>query len=107
MNPNWLGVLSAVGALIAFVLVYATFRRTGKKPKAGTLVLALLLAVPGASFAAYYAHVLPEPDWYYAFRSWSGTELLLIVVGVAGGVFASLLLLLLLFESAARYSQGV
>ena len=68
-------------------------------------VVSVLLAIPGASFAAYYAHALPEPSWYYEFRSWRGTESLLILLGVAGGVVASLLprrlLILPVFGTAA------
>ena len=65
----------------------------------------IILAIPGASFTAYYAHVLPEPSWYYEFRSWRGTECLLVVLGVAGGLVASLLprilLMVPLFGAAA------
>lgn len=64
-----------------------------------------LLAIPGASFAGYYTHVFPEPSWYYEFRSWRGTECLLIILGIAGGLIASLLprrlLILPLFGTAA------
>jgi len=53
--------------------------------------LALVAAIPGASFAAYYAHIFPEPSWYDEFRSIKGTELLIVFLGVAGGLAASLL----------------
>jgi hypothetical protein len=59
-------------------------------------VLALVAAIPGASFAAYYAHIFPEPSWYYNFRSIAGTELLIVFLGVAGGLVATLLPLFLL-----------
>lgn len=68
-------------------------------------MLAAILALPGASFAAHYVHVLPEAGWYYEFRSWRGTECLLLMLGPAGGLFASLLprnlLLLPLFVTTA------
>ncbi|MEN3943808.1 cysteine peptidase family C39 domain-containing protein [Prosthecobacter sp. SYSU 5D2] len=49
----------------------------------------MILAVPGASFAAYYAHLVEVPGWYYEFRSWRGTEGLLMLIGVAGGLVAA------------------
>lgn len=54
-------------------------------------LVALLAAIPGASFTAYYGHVFPEPGWYYEFRSCPGTECLLMVLGIAGGLASSLL----------------
>ena len=50
-----------------------------------------MFALPGASFAAYYAHVLPETAWYYQFRSLRHTEWLVMLIGVAGGVIAAVL----------------
>lgn len=55
------------------------------------VVVAGILAIPGVSFAVYYAHLFPEMSWYYQFRSIAGTELLMGFVGVAGGFFAALL----------------
>jgi hypothetical protein len=105
MNPNWLGTFCAGGAIALFFLSY---RMAIKAPSSMRLPLAIsstILAIPGASFAAYYAHVLPEPSWYYEFRSWRGTEYFLILLGVAGGLIASLLprvlLILPLFGTTA------
>jgi len=61
------------------------------------VLLACVAAIPGASFAAYYAHFFPEPSWYYQFRSITGTELLIVLLGFAGGVAATLLPRALLF----------
>lgn len=49
------------------------------------------LAIPGASFTLHYLHLFPETAWYYEFRSWPGTELLVILVGVAGGMVGALI----------------
>ena len=54
-------------------------------------VIAIVLAIPGTGFAASYAHVVQEPAWYYQFRSYSGTEFSMVLVGIAGGIVASML----------------
>ena len=91
MNPNWLGVISAILALIAFVVVYCVSKDMPARKRIFLALLALVAAVPGATFAGYYAHVLPEPGWYYQFRSIAGTELLIVLLGVASGLVATLL----------------
>ena len=96
MNPNWLGVFSAALALAAFSFTFYRARKIRLRRRLAMAGLALLLAIPGASFATYYAHLLPEPAWYYQFRSVPGTELAVSFVGVFGGMVASLLPRLLL-----------
>lgn len=96
MNPNWLGVASAILALAAF---RSCFRIASKATFARRLYLAAIacvLAVPGISFSAHYLHLVPEWAWYFQFRSIPGTELLLILIGAAGGFVAALLPRLLL-----------
>lgn len=91
MNPNWLGVISAV---LAFVAFFVSYRIAKTKPVRTRVILSIatvFAAIPGASLAAYYAHILPEATWYYEFRSGAGTELLVVLVGLAGGLVASLL----------------
>ncbi len=90
MNPNWLGVTCAVGALIAFDLSYRLGKRLNVRKRRLAALIAILLAIPGLSFAAYYAHLVAEPAWYFELRSWRGTEAFLILIGVAGGLAASL-----------------
>ncbi|MFA6289877.1 MAG: cysteine peptidase family C39 domain-containing protein [Opitutaceae bacterium] len=105
MNPNWLGVISAILAFVAFSVTYRTAIKSKIKTRLLLAALAIMLAIPGASFAAYYAHLLPEPGWYYEFRSIPGTELLIVFIGIAGGMIASVLprawLILPLFGVAA------
>jgi len=91
MNPNWLGVISAILAFGAFFVVYLVNKDAPAKKRIFFTLLALVAAIPGASFAAYYAHILAEPSWYYQFRSIAGTELLIVFLGVAGGLVATLL----------------
>lgn len=91
LNPNWLGVVSAILAIAAFSVVYRAAEGRPLKNRIWLLVFALIAALPGASFAVYYAHLLPETSWYYQFRSLRGTELLVVLIGVAGGVVATLL----------------
>ncbi len=91
MNPNWLGVISAALAFVAFALLYRISSRTDQRTRMLLMAAFSVAALPGASFAAHYAHVLPETGWYYQFRSVVGTEFLLVFVGAAGGVWAAVL----------------
>lgn len=91
MNPNWLGVTSAILALAAFFVVYRLAKGVPAKRRILLALFAGVAAIPGASFAVYYAHLFPEPDWYFQFRSLAGTELLVVFLGVAGGLVATLL----------------
>lgn len=90
MYPNWFGTLCAAAALAMFFVSHRAAMKMTQRRRLLLALVAVILAIPGASFAAYYAHLLKEPEWYYEFRSWRGTEALLIFVGVAGGVVASL-----------------
>jgi predicted double-glycine peptidase len=91
MNANWTGISCALLALAAFILVYWWGSRQCGRCRVVLTVVALLAAVPGASFALYYAKVIPEAPWYYEMRSIVGIELLIVWVGVAGGMVATLL----------------
>jgi len=91
MNPNWIGVLAAALSLIGFVIAYRYAEKLETKQKICVGVLACVLALPGASFAVYYAHILPESVWYYQFHSLRYTEWFVVMIGVAGGVIASFL----------------
>lgn len=91
MNPNWLGVLSVALTLPAFFVAYRAAKGSPTPKRIVLAIIAVVAAIPGASFAAYYTHLLPEPGWYYEFRSIPGTELLIVLIGVAGGVIAALL----------------
>lgn len=91
MNPNWIGIISLILALIAFLTTLKVVREINLKKRLSLTLLAVILAIPGASFTIYYYHIFPEFDWYYQFRSIAGTEVLIIFVGIAGGLAASLL----------------
>ena len=91
MSPNWLGTISAGVSLAAFFLCHRWAQGQPPSRRLRLALVALLLAIPGASFTGYYLHLVPEPAWYYEFRSWSGTEFLLCFVGIAGGFTATML----------------
>jgi len=91
MHPNWIGLICAGLALVAFSLGYRMAVTRTKRFRILLAILLIIWAIPGASFASYYAHVFQEPGWYYEFRSWRGSECVLIVLGLAGGLVASLL----------------
>jgi Peptidase C39 family len=89
MNPNWLGVVCASLSVLAFPIVYRWGLKIPARARLWPTAAAFLPALPGASFAFYYTHLLPEPAWYFQFRSLPGTELLIIPIGLAGGLVAT------------------
>jgi hypothetical protein len=91
MNPNWLGVTSAILAFAAFFVAYRVTTNAPTRKRVRLALFAIIGAIPGASFAASYAHILPELGWYYQFRSITGTELFMVGLGLAGGLVATLL----------------
>lgn len=90
-NPNWVGLCCAAAALAAFFISHHVARQMAWKRRGLFALSSVILAIPGASFAIYYAHLVSEPAWYYEFRSWRGTEALLIFMGIAGGFTAAFL----------------
>lgn len=105
MNPNWLGVCAAILSLASFFVSFRLGAKARNRPRQLLAALAILLAIPGASFAIYYAHILPEPSWWYEFRSRPATEFFIVPIGIAGGLVAAILprflLVLPLFGVAA------
>jgi hypothetical protein len=91
MHLNWLSILSAVLAFTAFFVTYRTAKKITVRKRILLSPLALIAAIPGVSFSLYYAHILPETAWYYEFRSHTGTEFLVVFIGIAGGLIATLL----------------
>lgn len=91
MNPNWSGISSAILACAAFFVVHWWAMRQCARCRVILAMVAVLAALPGLSFAAYYLHVIPERAWYYEFRSIVGIEVLMVWIGVAGGMVSSLL----------------
>ena len=90
MNPNWLGILSALLAFGLFFATYLGMRRKEPKTRIILTILFAIAAIPGASFSIYYAHIIPDSAWYFQFRSIPGTELLVVFIGVAAGLIATL-----------------
>jgi hypothetical protein len=112
---NILGILAAVASIVAFAATYRWLR--SRAPATRLLYLGgfLLLSVPALLFDLYYLHLLPEWAWFYALRSWTGSEFLAVPLGGAGAAVASLLPRVLLpvclagavFAAAAPYLKPV
>lgn len=91
MNGNGIGFAAAAVSLVLFHLAWKAGARMPVGRRMVFTLLAVILALPGASFAIYYTHLFPEAAWYYEFRSRVGSEWLVIPIGVAGGLAASFL----------------
>lgn len=90
MHPNWLGLIAALATLTVFSLTHNLGRKSRSPLRFwSAVIVTLLLAIPGATYTLYYTHLFPVPACYYTFRSWAGTEFLVIFLGVAGGLLAS------------------
>lgn len=88
---NVLGAASVACSVLAFSLTYNWLRLRSPEVRLAFLFGFTLLAAPSVLFAVYYLHVLPERAWFYTFRSWSGTEFLVVFLGCAAAAAASLL----------------
>lgn len=91
MNANWMGFAAAAISLVLFHLAWKLGRKLSIRRRVGLTAIAATLASPGASFAFYYTHLLPETALYYEFRSFVGCEWLVTLIGIAGGLAASCL----------------
>jgi hypothetical protein len=91
MNFNWLGFAAAALSIVAFQLTYLGLRRRSLRVRLVVGIVAALAAIPALLFAIYYLHILPECSWFYTLRSWTGSELLVLFLGCAGGATAALL----------------
>lgn len=91
MNINWFGIVCMVLAVVAFAGAYFLAKRAQPSIRIFWLLLAGVLAIPGLSFSFYYTHLIPESASYYHFRSLPLIEICIIPIGIAAGIFASLL----------------
>ncbi len=82
-------VLVAFGAL--HVVAWRVAEKLGPKAKAAAAAASILLCLPGAWFAFYYLHWLPEPPLLYELRALRFGEFFLALFGVAAGVWRSCL----------------
>lgn len=91
MNINLTGYAALALAVIA---LFATIRiLAGTPPTRRILAFVCFsaLAIPSVLVAVYYLHIMPETGTFYEFRSWRGSEFLIIFAGIAGGAAISLL----------------
>ena len=86
---NWLGLICGVLAVLFFALVHRAGRRSTRPRLSAWSGGALVLASPGLLFAAHYLRVVPEWSWFYEMRSWRGSELWGLPLGVLGGCAAA------------------
>jgi hypothetical protein len=91
-----------LAASIVFAITSAVFvalhvsawklaEKLGAKTRWTAGIASLLLCLPGAWFAIYYLHWLPEPPLLYQLRALPVSEGFLAVFGVAAGIWRSLL----------------
>ena len=91
-----------VSAPLVFAITVAVFialhivawkmaEKLGKKGRWIAAVVSLLLCLPGAWFAIYYLHWLPEPPLLYQLRALPFSEGFLAAFGIAAGIWRSLL----------------
>ena len=88
---NHLGIAAAVLSIIGFAVAHKLLRNRSLAVRIQFLCVFGLLSVPSILFGVYYLHVLPEYTWFYTLRSWPGSELLMIFLGCAGGIAATLI----------------
>jgi hypothetical protein len=89
MGYNWFGLICGALAVLLFALVYRAGRHAARPRLIVWIAVALLFASPGLVLAAHYARVVPEWPWFYEARSWPGSELWVVPLGVLGGCVAA------------------
>jgi hypothetical protein len=81
--------------LVAFVLLHIVAwklaEKLGRRTKIIVGLAALVLCLPGAWFAFYYLHFLPEPPLLYQLRALPMSEGFLAAFGIPAGIWRSLL----------------
>lgn len=90
-GANLTGFIAAAAALAVFVTAYGRLRHVGIPIRAWSLAGFLILSIPSALVAAYYAGIPLEHAWYYEMRSWRGSEFFILPAGAAAGVMATFL----------------
>ncbi len=86
---NWLGLICGALAVALFALVHRRARDGARLRLVVWSAVALLLSAPGLLTATHYLRVVPEWPWFYETRSWHGSELWVLPLGVAGGCAAA------------------
>jgi hypothetical protein len=83
------------GVLATFVLLHVAAwkaaEKLGLKANVAAAAVSILLCLPGAWFALYYLHWLPEPPLLYELRALRFGEFFLALFGAAAGVLRSCL----------------
>jgi hypothetical protein len=78
---NLIGIAAVVLSVVGFAIAHKLLRHRSFPVRIRFLFVFALLAVPSILFAVYYLHILPEFEWFYALRSWPGSEFLVVFIG--------------------------
>jgi hypothetical protein len=88
LNPNAIPTLLLSVALFCLFASLAN-RLTSRLSRTGLLILATALAIPGALFVLYYAHLFDNAAWFYQFRALPDSELAAAGLGAFAGFLQS------------------
>jgi hypothetical protein len=77
--------------VVLHIIAWQLAEKLGKRPRIFVGILSLVLCLPGAWFAFYYLHLLPEPPLLYQLRALPFSEAFLAAFGIAAGVWRSIL----------------
>jgi len=91
MSVNLLGFIAAALSVTVFFAAYRGLRNRPSAVRPVLLLVFSVLSLPSLLFAVYYLHVLPETEWFYTLRSWTGSEFLVLFPGAAAGIAATFL----------------
>ena len=90
MDPvNYSGFVAVLLGVPVFFAVESRLRKSTPATVWRWLFGLTMLSIPSVLFAVYYLHVLPEWKWFYAVRSWRGSEFLALFPAAAAGALAS------------------
>jgi hypothetical protein len=74
-----------IGSALFWLGTIAERKLAGQLCRRIFVIIAVILAIPGALFAIYYTKLMGEPIWFYEFRSMTGTELSAAGLGLIAG----------------------
>lgn len=92
MNPALLTAVAwPVAAVAVFALTTVWLNRRSRGVCWKVFALSLGPAFLGTAYSLYYLHFLPEPAWFYEWRSFTGSEALVLAPAVVGAACSKLL----------------
>lgn len=88
---NLIGAIAVATSVAAFGIAHRMLCQKTLAARCVFFGTFAILSIPALLFTSYYFHFLPEMAWFYTMRSWTGSELLVIFLGGAGGAAATLI----------------